>query len=66
MSLEIAEPILIEDLLEIFTTEAEADESPEESRERIAQKMAAAIKKFIKAGIVTTTGSATTQTGQMT
>lgn len=66
MSLDIAEELFIAELLEIWTTESEEKESAEESRQRIAQKMASAIKKFIKAGIVTTTGSATTQTGQMT
>ena len=66
MSLETAEPELIADLLEIWENEAEETESAEESRQRIAQKMAAAIKKFIKAGVVITTGSATTQTGNIT
>lgn len=66
MSLDIAEELFIEELLEIWTTEAEETESPEASRQRIAQKMAEAIKKFIKQGVVVTIGSATTQTGQMT
>ncbi len=66
MSLDAAEPQLIADLLEIWETEAEETESPEASRQRIAQKMAEAIKKFIKQGVVVTNGSATTQTGQMT
>lgn len=66
MSLDVAEPQLIADLLEIWETEAEETESPEASRQRIAQKMAEAIKKFIKQGVVVTNGSATTQTGQMT
>lgn len=66
MSLDTAEPQLIADLLEIWETEAEETESPEASRQRIAQKMAEAIKKFIKQGVVVTNGSATTQTGQMT
>ena len=66
MSLDAAEPQLIADLLEMWETEAEETESPEASRQRIAQKMAEAIKKFIKKGVVVTNGSATTQTGQMT
>ena len=66
MSLDIAEELFIEELLEIWETEAEETESAEVSRQRIAQKMASAIKKFIKAGVVTTVGSATTQTGKMT
>ena len=66
MSLDAAEPQLIADLLGIWETEAEETESPEASRQRIAQKMAEAIKKFIKQGVVVTNGSATTQTGQMT
>ena len=66
MSLDTAEPQLIADLLEMWETEAEETESPEASRQRIAQKMAEAIKKFIKQGVVVTNGSATTQTGQMT
>lgn len=66
MSLETAEPQLIADLLEMWEIEAEETESPEASRQRIAQKMAAAIKKFIKEGIVNTTGTAAAQTGKMT
>lgn len=66
MSLDLAESEFIVELLEIWETESEETESPEESRKRIAQKMAAAIKKFIKQGVVVTNGSATTQTGQMT
>lgn len=66
MSLEIAEPELVADLLEMWETEAEETENPAESRQRIAEKMAAAIKKFIKAGVVNTTGTAAAQTGKMT
>ena len=66
MSLELAEAVFIEELLEIWTTESQEKESAENSRQRIAQKMAAAIKKFIKAGTVTTTGTATAQTGNIT
>ena len=66
MSLEVAEPQLIADLLEMWETEAQETESAEASRLRIAEKMAAAIKKFIKAGIVNTTGTAAAQTGKMT
>lgn len=66
MSLDIAEELFITELLEIWETEAEEKESAEQSRQRIAQKMAAAIKKFIKSGVVTTTGTSTTQTGNMT
>lgn len=65
MSLETAESTFINELLEIWETESNEKESPADSRNRIATKMAAAIKKFIKAGTVTvtTTGTATTQTG---
>ncbi|MBU4536991.1 MAG: hypothetical protein L6264_07285 [Weeksellaceae bacterium] len=66
MSLDIAEDLFITELLEIWETEAEEKESAEQSRQRIAKKMAAAIKKFIKSGVVTTTGTAATQTGNMT
>ncbi|TDX86172.1 hypothetical protein [Epilithonimonas xixisoli] len=66
MSLDIAEELFIEELLEIWETEAQEKDSAEASRQRVAQKMASAIKKFIKSGVVTTIGSATTQTGQMT
>lgn len=66
MSLEIAEPKLITDLLEMWENEAQETESSEESRKRIAQKMAAAIKKFVMAGIVNTTGTATAQIGKIT
>lgn len=65
MSLDIAEELFIAELLEIWTTESQEMESAENSRKRIAQKMAAAIKKFVKAGVVTTVGSATTQTGNI-
>lgn len=65
MSLEIAEELFIEELLEIWTAESEEKESAADSRQRIAQKMAAAIKKFIKAGVVNTTGTAAAQTGKM-
>lgn len=63
MSLDIAEELFIAELLEIWETEAQEKDSAETSRQRVAQKMASAIKKFIKAGVVTTIGSATTQTG---
>jgi hypothetical protein len=67
MSLTTAKPILIEAFLEIFTTESDATESPEESRQRIAEKLASAIDKFVRAGSVqvsvTTTGTATAQIG---
>lgn len=66
MSLDTAEATFIEELLEMWETEAEETESPKESRQRIANKMAAAIKKFIKAGVVNTTGTAAAQTGKMT
>lgn len=66
MSLTEGKPVLIDDLLEIFSTEATATESPEESRERIAEKLAAAIDKFVRTGLVTTAGTATAQTGNIT
>ncbi len=66
MSLDVAEELFVLELLEMWETESKETESAEQSRQRIAKKMAAAIKKFIKSGVVTTVGSATTQTGQMT
>lgn len=50
MSLTDAKPTLYEDLLSIFEDEAKAQEAPEKSRERIAQKMTEAIDKFVRAG----------------
>lgn len=66
MSLDSAESEFITDLLEIWESESKQTENPDLSRQRIASKMAIAIKKFIKQGVVVTTGSATTQTGQIT
>lgn len=67
MSLDTAEALFINELLEIWETESEETEDPAASRLRIAQKMAQAIKKFIKSGqvniTVTTTGTASAQTG---
>lgn len=67
MSLNTGKPILINDLLEIFTSEAAATENPAESRQRIAQKLADAIDKFVRTGqvnvTVATTGTAAAQTG---
>lgn len=67
MSLDIAEELFIDELLEMWETESEETEDPAASRLRMAQKQAAAIKKFIKAGkvnvTVTTTGTATNQAG---
>ncbi|AKK74434.1 hypothetical protein OK18_19070 [Chryseobacterium gallinarum] len=67
MSLNTGKPILLNDLLEIFTSEASATEKPEESRQRIANKLADAIDKFVRSGevkvTVATTGTATAQTG---
>lgn len=67
MSLDTGKPTLIADLLDMFNSEAAATENPTESRERIAQKLADAIEKFIKTGLVkvtvATTGTATAQTG---
>ncbi len=74
MSLSSAKPILVKDILAIFENEAEQTESPEQSRERIAEQLANAIDKFVKAGKieietgikVSTTGTATSQTGVTT
>lgn len=67
MSLNDGKPILKQTILQIFETEAEADESPEQSRERIAEKLTNAIYDFVKSGLVkvnvATTGSATAQSG---
>ncbi|WP_234111686.1 hypothetical protein [Chryseobacterium sp. R2A-55] len=66
MSLTDGKPILIQDLLEMFETESNANEKPEDSRQRLAEKMAEAIDKFVRSGLVTTTGTATNQTGNIT
>ncbi|AZA84788.1 hypothetical protein C1637_18575 [Chryseobacterium lactis] len=67
MSLDTAEPILVNALLQIMKDEANEENSAESSRARIAEKMAGAIKDFVKAGqvkvTVATTGTATAQTG---
>lgn len=56
---------LITDLQAIFDYESEQEESPDQSRVRVAQKMADAIDKYVKTGLVTvnTTGTAAAQTG---
>lgn len=66
MSLIEAKPILIEDLLHAFEHEAEQKESPEQSRQRLAEKIANSVDKFVRAGEVNvvTVGSSTTQTGK--
>ncbi|MEN4762657.1 MULTISPECIES: hypothetical protein [unclassified Chryseobacterium] len=67
MSLDIAEPILVNALLKIMSDEANEEQSAASSRTRIAEKMASAIKDFVKAGqvnvTVATTGTAAAQTG---
>lgn len=67
MSLDTAEPVLVNALLQIMKDEANEENSAESSRARIAEKMAGAIKDFVKAGqvkvTVATTGTATAQTG---
>lgn len=67
MSLTTGKAVLIVDLLEIFTMEAGATENPQESRERLAEKLANAIDTFVRSGDVkvnvTTSGSATNQAG---
>lgn len=67
MSLTNGKTVLISDLLEIFTSESKATEKPEESRQRMAENLAAAIDKFVRSGEVNvnvkTTGTATAQTG---
>lgn len=52
MSLSNAKPTLYKDILKIFDGEAGATEKPEESRKRIAQELANAIDKFVRAGKV--------------
>nr|WP_315032486.1 hypothetical protein [uncultured Chryseobacterium sp.] len=67
MSLDTAEPILVNALLEIMIDEAKEKDSAESSRTRIAKEMARAIKDFVKAGqvnvTVVTTGTPTAHTG---
>ena len=67
MSLETGKPILKQDILQIFEMEAQANESPEQSRERIAEKLTNPVYKFVKSGAVkvtvATTGTAAAQTG---
>lgn len=41
-------------------------EDPNKSLERLAAKLSNAIDKYVKTGIVNTTGSATAQTGKIT
>lgn len=41
------------------------NQSPEEAMRAIAKKWATAFDKYVKSGIVTTNGSASTQTGKM-
>lgn len=70
MSLNTGKPILKQAILAIFEHEAQEDESPEQSRERIAEKLTNAIFDFVKTGLVkvnvTTAGTATAQTGSGT
>ncbi|MEI7486869.1 MAG: hypothetical protein WCJ72_05575 [Chryseobacterium sp.] len=67
MSLTDGKPILINDLLTMFSFEAQANEKPEDSRQRLAEGLANAFEKFEKSGkvsvTVATTGTATAQTG---
>ncbi len=67
MSLTNGKTVLIADLLEIFTSESQATENPQESRQRMANNLANAIDKFVRSGEVNvdvkTTGSASAQTG---
>lgn len=58
-------PTLISDLEAIFDFESTQEESPEESRIRIANEMANAFDKYVRTGlvIVDTTGTAAAQTG---
>lgn len=67
MSLTNGKTVLIADLLEIFTSESQATENPQESRQRMADKFANAIDKFVRSGDVNvevkTTGTASAQTG---
>ena len=51
--------------LEDQSKNSDEDQDPKVAMRAIAKKWATAIDKYIKAGIVTTTGSATTQTGTM-
>jgi len=67
MSLTTGKAAFIIDLMEIFNFESQATENPTASRERLAQKLADAIDKFIRTGDVkvnvTTSGTATSQAG---
>lgn len=65
MSLTTAKMVFVADILEIFEFEAQQKNNPTASRQRIAEKLANAIDKFIREGDVNviTTGTATTQTG---
>ncbi|MFC3158993.1 hypothetical protein SAMN05443633_107151 [Chryseobacterium arachidis] len=67
MSLDAAEQLFISELTQIMDAESQEENDAQISRQRIAEKMASAIKKFIKAGKVTvtvnTTGTATAQAG---
>lgn len=67
MSLTTGKPLLKQAILSIFEMEAQASESPEQSRERIADKLTNAIFDFVKTGTVkvtvATTGTAAAQTG---
>lgn len=67
MSLITGKPLLKQAIKEIFEVESQANESPEQSRERISEKLANAVYDFVKGGsvkvTVTTTGTATAQTG---
>ena len=67
MSLITGKPVLKQAILQIFEQEAQANENPADSRERIADKLTNAIYDFVKSGTVNvtvaTTGTATAQTG---
>lgn len=65
MSLATAKPQFIADLLKVFEDESKATEKPEDSRQKLAEKMANAFEKFIKQADVrvTTRGNATAQAG---
>ena len=60
-------PALEAEILQAFEDASLDDNStPLQRRQLVAQKLAAAVDKFVKTGTVLTTGSATTQTGNIT
>lgn len=59
-------PALKADIITILTTLKGQTDNPMQSIEQFAEALATAIDKYVKTGTVITTGSATTQTGNIT